>query len=61
MRCFRDTWAEDRELGRGVFLGLINEGVLTDPRGAACLSTVTTDEDLDLVVGAFARVLDRLV
>lgn len=61
VRCFRDTWAEDRELGRGVFLGLINEGVLTDPRGAACLSTVTTDEDLDLVVGAFARVLDRLV
>lgn len=61
VRCFRDTWAEDRELGRGVFLGLINEGVLTDPRGAACLSTVTTDEDLDLVVGAFGRVLDRLV
>ncbi len=61
VRAFRDTWAEDRELGRGVFLGLVNEGVLTDPRGAACLSTVTTDADLDVVVAAFARVLDRLV
>ena len=61
VRAFRDTWAEDRELGRGVFLGLVNEGVLTDPRGAACLSTVTTDADLDAVVAAFGRVLDRLV
>ncbi len=61
VRTFRDTWAEDRELARGVFLGLINEGVLIDPRGAVCLSTVTTDADLDLVVAAFARVLDRVV
>jgi glutamate-1-semialdehyde 2,1-aminomutase len=60
VRCFRDTWSEDRELAHGVFLGLINEGVLTDPRGAACLSTATTDADLDLVADAFARVLTRL-
>lgn len=60
VRSFRDTWAEDRELAHGVFLGLINEGVLTDPRGAACLSTVTTDADLDLAMEAFSRVLGRL-
>ena len=47
VRTFRDTWAEDQELALAVYLGLINEGVLTDPRGAGCLSTVTTAEDLD--------------
>ena len=41
-------------------LGLVNEGVLTDPRGAACLSTVITGEDLDRTVVAFDRVLGRL-
>ena len=60
VRTFRDTWSEDRELALAVYLGLINEGVLTDPRGAGCLSTVTADEDLDLAVEAFDRVLTRL-
>jgi glutamate-1-semialdehyde 2,1-aminomutase len=60
VRTFRDTWSEDRELALAVYLGLINEGVLTDPRGAGCLSTVTTDADLDLAVAAFDRVLARL-
>jgi len=60
VRTFRDTWAEGRELALAVYLGLINEGVLTDPRGAACLSTVTTSDDLDLAVEAFDRVLGRL-
>lgn len=57
---FRDTWSEDRGLAHAAFLGLVNEGVLTDPRGAACLSTVITDEDLDRTVVAFDRVLSRL-
>jgi len=57
---FRDTWSEDKELGLAVYLGLVNEGVLTDPRGAGCLSTVTTDADLDLAADALGRVLARL-
>ena len=61
VRTFRDTWAEDRELALAVYLDLVNEGVLTDPRGAGCLSTVTTDDDLDVAVAAFDRVLARLV
>jgi glutamate-1-semialdehyde 2,1-aminomutase len=60
VRTYRDTWAEDRELAHGVFLGLVSEGVLTDPRGAACLSTVTTEDDLDRAEGALARLLERL-
>jgi glutamate-1-semialdehyde 2,1-aminomutase len=60
VRTFRDTWAEDKDRGLAVYLGLINEGVLTDPRGAGCLSTVTTDDDLALAAAALDRVLARL-
>lgn len=57
---YRETWREDRALGHAVFLGLINEGVLTDPRGATCLSTVTSQGDIDHAVAAFDRVPERL-
>ena len=61
VRTFRDTWAEDKELALAVYLGLVNEGVLTDPRGAGCLSTVTTDDDVDRAADALDRVLARLL
>lgn len=57
VRTFRDTWAEDRARALDVYLGLVNEGVLTDPRGAGCLSTVSTDDDLALAAEALDRVL----
>jgi glutamate-1-semialdehyde 2,1-aminomutase len=60
VRTFRDTWAEDKDLALAVYLGLINESVLTDPRGAGCLSTVSTDDDLALAADALDRVLTRL-
>ena len=60
VRTFRDTWPEDRALAHEVFLGLMNEGVLIDPRGAASVSTATTDGDLDRFADAFAAVLTRL-
>ena len=60
VRTFRDTWAEDKELALALYLGLVNEGVLTDPRGAGCLSTVSTDDDLALAAEALDRVLARL-
>ncbi len=56
---FRDTWDEDRERQQGVFLGLLNEGVLIDRRGAACLSTQTGQAEVDAFVSAFDRVLHR--
>jgi glutamate-1-semialdehyde 2,1-aminomutase len=59
VRTFRDTWTEDRVLAHEVFLGLINEGVLIDPRGAASVSSVTTDDDLDRFATALQTVLSR--
>ena len=60
VRDIRDTWSEDRDLGHAVFLSLMNEGLLIDPRGVSCLSTVTTDDDVDRAVAVLAEVLDRL-
>ena len=60
VRDIRDTWGEDRALGHAVFLSMMNEGVLVDPRGVCCLSTVTTDDDVDRAVEALATVLARL-
>lgn len=57
---FRDTWAEDRRLALALYLGLLNEGVLTDPRGAGCLSTVSNRDDIEVAAAALDQVLDRL-
>ena len=60
VRSFRDTWVEDTATGHALFLGLLNEGVLIDRRGAACLSSVSTASDVDAFVDAFDTVLERL-
>jgi glutamate-1-semialdehyde 2,1-aminomutase len=60
IRDIRDTWGEDRSLGHAVFLSMMNEGFLIDPRGVSCLSTATTDDDVDEAVEALARILTRL-
>jgi len=56
VRSYRDTLAADRELRERLFLALIAEGILIDPRGAGCLSTATGDAEID----AFARALRRV-
>ena len=60
VRSFRDTWVEDRDLGHEVFLGLLNEGVLIDRRGAACLSTVSGPEHLERFERALDSILGRI-
>ena len=57
----RDTWDGDRALGHAVFLSLLNKGVMMDPRGVACLSTATTDDDVDRAVAVLGDVLRSLV
>lgn len=60
VREYRDTWSVDRELAHALFLGLICEGVMIDPRGAVCLSTATTDADVDAFVAAMRTVTESL-
>ena len=60
VRNFRDTWSEDRAFAHAVFLGLINNGVLIDPRGVASISTVTDDEDCYRFADSLRRVFTQL-
>ncbi|MCK4760547.1 MAG: aspartate aminotransferase family protein [Candidatus Aminicenantes bacterium] len=60
---YRETLPHDRELQELrhlIFLGLLDEGVVMDPRGAGCLSTAFGSEYLELFRRAFGRVLERI-
>ncbi|MBA3420843.1 MAG: aspartate aminotransferase family protein [Thermoleophilaceae bacterium] len=60
VRSYRDTLASDKGLRHRLFLGLVAEGVLIDPRGAGCLSTATGQAELDAFAGAVRRVAPSL-
>ena len=40
-----------------IFLGMLNKGIVMDPRGAGCLSGVMEDSTVEDFVGAMLRVL----
>ncbi len=42
-----------------VFLGLMNEGILTAPNLVGALSTPITEAEVDVFLGAYQRVLER--
>ena len=56
---YRDIAGGDAALREQVFLGLLNEGVLTAPNVVGALSTVIGDGEVDEFLGAFRRVLER--
>jgi glutamate-1-semialdehyde 2,1-aminomutase len=57
---YRQVMGTDPDRRLRLFLGLVNEGVLLDPRGAGCLSTAIGDAELALAAAALDRVLTRL-
>jgi glutamate-1-semialdehyde 2,1-aminomutase len=56
---YRSTRGKDTDTAMRVFLGLLNEGILTTQRGLGACSLAMTDEDIDRFVNALARVLAR--
>lgn len=60
VKSYRDALCSDKGLRHRLFLGLVGEGVLIDPRGAGCLSTAIAEEELDAFVGAVRRVAPSL-
>jgi glutamate-1-semialdehyde 2,1-aminomutase len=56
VRNYRDVASGDPALLRRFVLGMLNEGVFLAPRGMMALSTPMTDDDLEAVVRAAARV-----
>jgi glutamate-1-semialdehyde 2,1-aminomutase len=56
---YRSTRGKDADMAMRVFLGLLNEGILTTQRGLGACSLAMADEDADRFVNALARVLAR--
>ena len=59
IRNYRDVAAEDGQLRNQVFLGLMNEGILTASNLIGSLSTAIAEAEVDAFLGAFKRVLER--
>jgi glutamate-1-semialdehyde 2,1-aminomutase len=60
IRDFRDTLDEDAGRRHRIFLGLMNEGVLIDPRGVGTISTAVGEAELDRFIEALRTVLARV-
>jgi glutamate-1-semialdehyde 2,1-aminomutase len=56
---YRSSRPKDPTAPMRVFLGLLNEGILLTQRGMGACSLAMTDQDIDRLVNALARVLAR--
>ena len=54
---YRDAQTGDNNLRHRILLGMINEGIVIDPRGAGCLSLAIGEEEIDTFVDTLRRVL----
>ena len=56
---YRSVTREDKRLRDQVFLGLLNEGILTGSNLVGSLSTALEESDVDVFLDSFQRVLER--
>ena len=54
---YRDAQRGDAALLHQTFLGMLNEGIVIDPRGAGCLSVAIDEEEIDTFLNAMGGVL----
>ena len=60
IRSYRDVVLDDAEMTRGLYTGLLNEGILLQTTCAGALGVMTTDTEVDTLVDAVGRVVRRL-
>jgi glutamate-1-semialdehyde 2,1-aminomutase len=60
IRSYRDVIADDAEMTKGLYTGLLNEGILLQTTCAGALGVMTTDTEVDTLVDAVGRVVRRL-
>jgi glutamate-1-semialdehyde 2,1-aminomutase len=60
IKSYRDVIADDAEMTKGLYTGLLNEGILLQTTCAGALGVMTTDTELDTLVDAVGRVVRRL-
>jgi glutamate-1-semialdehyde 2,1-aminomutase len=57
---YRSVIRGNREMDKAYFTGMLNEGILLQTRCAGALSTLTTDSEVDALVDATRRVVQRV-
>ena len=57
---YRTVVRSDKTMGRALFTGLLNEGVLLQTGTAGALNTLTSETEVDSLVDATRRVIQRL-
>jgi glutamate-1-semialdehyde 2,1-aminomutase len=57
---YRDAQNGNQALRHEIFLGLLNEGIVMDPRGAGCLSALIGEDQIDTFVTTMQRVLGEI-
>ena len=60
IRDYRSVVRADSELNKALFTGLLNEGVLLQSHCFGALSTLTTETEIDTLVDATRRVVQRI-
>ena len=57
---YRDAQKGNIALRHQIFLGMLNEGIVMDPRGAGCLSVAIGESEIDDFVTTMQRVLGQM-
>ncbi len=57
---YRDAQRGNQALRHEIFLGLLNEGIVMDPRGAGCLSALIGEDQIDTFMTTMQRVLGEI-
>ena len=57
VQSYRDAQTADGDLRHQIFLGMLNEGIVMDPRGVGCLSTAIGDREIQTFVDTMQRVI----
>ncbi len=57
---YRDAQLGDTTLRHQIFLGMLNQGIAMDPRGAGCLSTVIGEREIESFVSVMQHVLEQI-
>ncbi|MGH7357506.1 MAG: aspartate aminotransferase family protein [Candidatus Rokuibacteriota bacterium] len=60
IRSYRDVVLDDAEMTRGLYTGLLNEGILLQTTCAGALGIMTGEKEIDTLVDAFAKVASRV-
>ena len=57
---YRSMTRGKRAMNKALFTGLLNEGVMVQPRCGGALNTLTTSAEVDTLVNATRRVVQRI-